>query len=65
MNVGMRARFKRLFAVNLVQRFSSTLNLNVHFHALALYGVFTRSSAVAEPVFHPIDVRPRRSSSSR
>ncbi len=41
-------------AVNVVQRFGSTLNLNVHFHALILDGVFTRTSPDEPPVFHAL-----------
>ena len=40
-------------AVNVVQRFGSALNLNVHFHALVLDGVYTRSGPFDPPVFHP------------
>ena len=43
----------RTGAVNVVQRFGSALNLNVHFHALVLDGVYTAESPFARPVFHP------------
>lgn len=39
-------------AVTFVQRFGSSINLNVHFHVMVLDGVFTRD-ANANPVFHP------------
>ncbi len=39
-------------AVNRIQRFGSALNLNVHFHALVLDGVYTAQSPFARPVFH-------------
>ncbi|MFT4543391.1 MAG: hypothetical protein ACI835_005861 [Planctomycetota bacterium] len=35
----------------MVQRFGSALNLNVHFHALVLDGVFTKAGPFASPVF--------------
>jgi len=44
----------RTGAVNVVQRFASALNLNVHFHALVLDGVYTCESPWANPVFHPL-----------
>jgi Putative transposase len=40
--------------VTVIQRFGSTLNLNVHLHSLVLEGVFTRPSAAAAPVFHTL-----------
>ena len=40
-------------AVNVVQRFGSALNLNVHFHALVLDGVYTKAGPFDPPVFHP------------
>ncbi len=43
----------RTGAVNVVQRFGSALNLNVHFHALLLDGVYTAASPFAPAVFHP------------
>lgn len=43
----------RCGAVNVVQRFGSALNLNVHFHALVLDGVYTAATPWAHPVFHP------------
>jgi hypothetical protein len=39
-------------AVTHVQRFGSSVNLNVHFHVMVLDGVFTRD-AVGCPLFHP------------
>ena len=39
-------------AVNRVQRFGSSVNLNIHFHALVLDGVYTAASSLAPPVFH-------------
>ncbi len=45
----------RTGAVNVVQRFGSALNLNVHFHALVLDGVYTAAGPLARPVFHPAD----------
>ena len=42
----------RTGAVNRIQRFGSALNLNVHFHALVLDGVYTAASPFARPVFH-------------
>jgi hypothetical protein len=38
-------------AVTFVQRFGSSVNLNVHFHTMVLDGVFTRD-AQGRPVFH-------------
>jgi hypothetical protein len=38
-------------AVAIIQRFGGTLNLNVHIHALVLYGVFARDGA-GEIAFH-------------
>jgi len=43
----------RTGAVNVVQRFGSALNLNIHFHALVLDGVYTAATPLARPVFHP------------
>ena len=40
--------------MNVVQRFASALNLNVHFHALGLDGVYTCESPWADPVFHAL-----------
>jgi hypothetical protein len=40
--------------VTFVQRFDSGLRLNVHFHVLALDGVYVRSAAGAPPVFHAL-----------
>ncbi len=39
-------------AVSFVQRFGSSLNLNVHYHVVVLDGVFTREPE-AGVVFHP------------
>ncbi len=39
-------------AVTCVQRFGSSINLNVHFHVLCLDGVFTRGDA-GPTLFHP------------
>ena len=47
-----RIRDGRTGAVNRIQRFGSALNLNVHFHALVLDGVYTAASPFASPVFH-------------
>ncbi len=40
-------------AVTFIQRFGSALNLNVHFHTLALDGVYTRGDGTAAR-FHPL-----------
>ena len=37
-----------------LQRFGSLLNLNVHFHLVALEGVYTRRQADGAAVFHPV-----------
>ncbi len=42
----------RTGAVVRIQRFGSALNLNVHFHALVLDGVYTAPSPFATPTFH-------------
>ena len=42
----------RTGAVNRIQRFGSALNLNVHFHALVLDGVYTAASPTVRPEFH-------------
>ncbi len=42
----------RTGAVNRIQRFGSALNLNVHFHAILLDGVYTAESPFARPVFN-------------
>jgi hypothetical protein len=42
----------RTGAINRIQRFGSALNLNVHFHALVLDGIYTACSPFARPVFH-------------
>ena len=39
-------------AVNFLQRFGSSLALNVHFHALLLDGVFVTHGPASVPVFH-------------
>ncbi len=39
--------------MNAYQRFSSSLALNVHFHALLLDGVYTTSSPTSPPIFRP------------
>jgi len=44
----------RAGAANVVQRFGSALNLNVHFHALVLDGVYAAPSPLARPVFHEV-----------
>ncbi|MFT7679924.1 MAG: hypothetical protein ACI8QC_003929 [Planctomycetota bacterium] len=44
----------RTGAVNVEQRFGAALNLNVHFHALVLDGVYTTASPFASPVFHQV-----------
>jgi hypothetical protein len=41
-------------AVNFVQRFSSSLALNPHLHALVLDGVYTCASPLDRPVFHAL-----------
>ena len=41
-------------AITAIQRFGSALNVNVHFHALVLDGVFSRPAPGAPPVFHPL-----------
>ena len=41
-------------AITAIQRFGSALNINVHFHALVLDGVFSRPAPGAAPVFHPL-----------
>ncbi len=41
----------RTGAVNIVQRFGSALNLNIHFHALVLDGTYVAKSPFARPVF--------------
>ena len=41
-------------AVNVTQRAGGALNLNPHFHALFLDGVFTRESPLAPPRFHEL-----------
>ena len=42
----------RTGAVNVIQRFGSALNLNVHFHALVLDGVYSATREYGRPVFH-------------
>jgi hypothetical protein len=41
-------------AVVFLQRFGGSINLNPHFHALALDGVYAASSSHDAPVFHPL-----------
>jgi hypothetical protein len=41
-------------AITVVQRFGSSLNLNLHLHSLVLDGVYTRPRPEAVPVFHPL-----------
>jgi hypothetical protein len=42
----------RTGCVNQVQRFGSTLNANLHFHALLLDGVYTAPDPFTAPSFH-------------
>ncbi|MBW1881122.1 MAG: transposase, partial [Deltaproteobacteria bacterium] len=44
----------RCGAVTVVQSFGSALNLNVHFHALVLDGVYAWDQRADGPVFHPV-----------
>ncbi len=39
-------------AVVLAQRFGGALNLNLHFHALVIDGVYSSRSPLASPIFH-------------
>ncbi|HEV2054777.1 MAG TPA: transposase [Methylomirabilota bacterium] len=48
----VRCAFEHLLPFSAVQRFGGGLNLNVHFHTLALDGVFVRSPA-GRLAFHP------------
>jgi hypothetical protein len=48
-----RQRRSRCGAVTHVQRFGSSINLNVHFHVTVLDGVFTHDDQ-RRPVFHPV-----------
>ncbi len=41
-------------AITVIQRFGSSLNLNLHVHSLVLDGVYTRPTPEAPPVFHPL-----------
>jgi len=41
-------------AVNVIQRFGGALNLNVHFHALFIEGVYARSQRLAPARFHEL-----------
>lgn len=43
----------RAGAVVVAQRFGSALNLNLHFHALVLDGVYASPDSFTRPVFHP------------
>jgi hypothetical protein len=56
--VGLRRRMGlaagRGGAVSFLQRFGGSLNLNVHFHVLAIDGLYTRASLSAPPRFHPL-----------
>ena len=40
--------------LTVIQRFGSSLNLNLHLHSLVLDGVYTRPAPEAAPVFHPL-----------
>jgi len=42
-------------AIVVAQRFGSALNLNLHFHALVLDGVYSSASPLEQPVFHSIE----------
>jgi len=42
-------------AVVVAQRFGSALNLNLHFHALVLDGVYASADPCTRPVFHPAE----------
>jgi hypothetical protein len=42
-------------AVCVIQRFGSSLNLNPHFHALVLEGVYASPSPLVPPTFHELD----------
>jgi hypothetical protein len=42
-------------AVCVLQRFGSSLNLNPHFHALVLEGVYASPSPLVPPTFHELD----------
>jgi len=44
-------------AYTVIQRFSSSLALNVHIHSLLLDGVFVPGEAGQAPVFHPLAVK--------
>ncbi|MBI2157810.1 MAG: transposase [Candidatus Rokubacteria bacterium] len=41
-------------AATVIQRFGSSLNLNLPIHSLVLNGVYTRPTPDAAPVFHPL-----------
>jgi hypothetical protein len=47
-------RSARCGAVTAIQRFGSALNLNLHFHALVLDGVYTQPTPEGAPVFHAL-----------
>ena len=51
-NQGLRAA--QGGAITVVQRFGSSLNLNLHLQSLVLDGVYTRPTPEAVPVFHPL-----------
>jgi hypothetical protein len=46
-------------AVTFIQRFGNTLNLHLHFHVIALDGLYARDTETGELVFHPNRQRPR------
>jgi len=48
------AKGHRAGAVNVIQRFGGALNLNVHFHALFVEGVYTRAGRCAPARFHEL-----------
>ena len=47
-------------AVSVIQRGDSALRLNVHFHVLALDGVYVRDAETGVLVFHALAARPGR-----
>ena len=48
----LAGRDARSGAIVFAQRFGGALNLNLHFHALVIDGVFTCASPFARPLFH-------------
>ena len=46
-------------AVTFIQRFGNTLNLHVHFHVIALDGLYARDAETGALLFHPNRRRPR------